>query len=95
MQRGAGRGQARGARPVPPPGGEGEDGDLPDPSTWDLHGERVDGEGDGTVELVEEALDSIALRVIEHLEDLRKEDGYGNRTGKGKRVQPGEQCMLL
>ena len=55
----------------------------------------MDGEGDGTVELVEEALDSIALRVIEHLEDLRKEDGYGNRTGKGKRVQPSEQCMLL
>ena len=47
------------------------------------------------MELVEVALDSIALRVIEHMEDLTKEDGYGNRTGKGKRVQLGEQCMLL
>ena len=70
--------------------GRGRDGDLPDASTWDLHGERLDGEGDRTVELVEEALDLIALHVIEHLEDIRKEDGYGNGTGKGKRVQPGE-----
>ena len=33
----------------------------------------MDEEGDGTVELVEDALHSIALRVIEHLEDLRKD----------------------
>ena len=47
------------------------------------------------MELGEEALDLIALRVIEHLEDIRTENGYGNGSGKRERVQPGKQCMLL
>jgi len=60
-------------------------------STWDLRESRVDGEENETEELIEEVLNSIALGVIEHLEGVRS----GAKVSVGKRVQPGELCMLL
>jgi len=77
-------------------------------STWDLREQQMNGD-DGTDKLIDEVLNSIALRVVEHLEDTRFH-GYaatggnnsggklhkaGGRRNNTRRVQPGELSMLL
>lgn len=62
-------------------------------STWDLREQQMNGD-DGNDKLIDETLNSIALRVVEHLEDTRR-DGYAKNLGKKRVVQPGELCMLL
>ncbi|KAL9183967.1 hypothetical protein ACHAXT_002053 [Thalassiosira profunda] len=63
-------------------------------STWDLRSQpaAIDNPNGEDDELVDETLDSVARRVVEHLEGFRRE-----ASGKeaAKRVQPGELSMLL
>lgn len=79
-------------------------------STWDLREQQMHGDDYGTDQVIDEVLNSIALRVVEHLEDTRFE-GYaatatggsnggkfhkaGGRSRNKPRVQPGELSMLL
>jgi len=59
-------------------------------STWDLSQQQMT--GDGTDKHIDDVLNLIALRMVEHLEQTRDRK-YRIKTGK--RAQPGELSMLL
>lgn len=59
-------------------------------STWDLSQQQMS--GDGTDKHIDDVLNLIALRMVEHLEQTR-DRRYRIKTGK--RAQPGELSMLL
>ncbi|KAK1748796.1 hypothetical protein QTG54_000735 [Skeletonema marinoi] len=59
-------------------------------STWDLSQQQMS--GDGTDKHIDDVLNLIALRMVEHLEQTRDRK-YRIKTGK--RAQPGELSMLL
>jgi hypothetical protein len=59
-------------------------------STWDLSQQQIN--GDGTDKHIDDVLNLIALRMVEHLDQTR-DRRYRIKTGK--RAQPGELSMLL
>lgn len=59
-------------------------------STWDLSQQQMS--GDGTDKHINDVLNLIALRMLEHLDQTR-DRRYGIKAGK--RAQPGELSMLL
>jgi hypothetical protein len=59
-------------------------------STWDLSQQQIS--GDGTDKHIDDVLNLIALRMVEHLDQTR-DKRYRIKTGK--RAQPGELSMLL